>query len=387
MLIIWSRFGRIKTLLMALIDFGLLFVIFVLGIESVTCQSCMRSMILASGDSLALKGLSIQNPLEIFLTILGINSFKSFFLFILCFIFSAFSVYLLRRFHNLSNYFIVLFPIAAIAAYILGGLVNIALHYVSIGLFLVQLVLVGNYFLISKASFDSSIRAPSIALFLAQFPIIGSIVAEQMSWPGPSYARLSLTLPLLSIQFISILFLLRLKIVNVRQPTMAIFLIAVTSLFIIEPQTTRFDRIEEGLTELQAPKSFLNWNVSPSTATAIIKLQEASSHCPGDQLFQLAWMPIIYELTGRQNVTEFDLPYHDTITVDAANKILSALFSNPPGMLVIQWKYKGYDGPFPALGMKLLNEQIPKLIVRYDHQNEVSDNHNSFSIYCLRASE
>ena len=162
----------------------------------------------------------------------------------------------------------------------------------------------------------------------------------------------------MTMQAVSILLLLRIRINGFINPAIAFVLYIAISILIISPKPRLFDGINEGLTQLSGPESFSNWKVSPQTASAIRELQSESRSCPGDQLFQLAWMPIAYEITNRKNITGYDLPYHDTITLDEARNILLMLLSNPPGMLLVQERHANYQGPFPALGMKYLYENI-----------------------------
>jgi hypothetical protein len=123
--------------------------------------------------------------------------------------------------------------------------------------------------------------------------------------------------------------------------------------------------------------------VSKKTLEAINKLREASVSCEKNTLFQLAWMPLSYEITSRINLTGYDLPYHVTITLTEAELILKNLISDPPGMLIVQPKYENYSGPFPAVGMKYLYNNLDDLLKYYSFYSLIEDNFNKFKIFCL----
>lgn len=51
-------------------------------------------------------------------------------------------------------------------------------------------------------------------------------------------------------------------------------------------------------------------------------------------------------------------------------------------MIVIQPKFKNYDGLFPAEGLKYIFKQISKIIIDYNLVATVEDDFNKFEIYC-----
>lgn len=367
--------------LLAVVTFLIFVVACIFYLESVFCSECMYKMIISSGGSLELKGLTLQKPLEVFLTMIGITELKHIIAFCVVASLSVFGIFLLQRYNYLIDNLFLVLPIFLFFLTKFSFLA-IAAHYLSICFFVAQLLFF--YKVISN-------RAPLagdkhtmlvVAVFFAQFPLIGSILAEQLSWPGAYYIRPSLTIPLIIMQVLVFFLLFRLKVNSLIKPAVSLLLSIMISILLINPAPNRFDKIGEGLTKLEDIESFAGWKISPQTMYAIIELRDVSTNCPGEDLFQLAWMPIAYELTNRKNVTGYDLPYHDTINYDHAKHILLTLANNPPGMIIIQEKYANYQGPFPATGMKYLYENISELLNKYEFKSEVSDNHNQFKIYC-----
>ena len=382
----WLWNGKKILLLIAPTIFSTAVVGCVLYLESIFCNGCFQEMILYSSDSMALKGLNPQKPLEIFSTLIGINSIKTLLAFCFVVLIFGFGVYAVKRFQDFSNHFILALPVLAFVIYKFSW-ASVGSFYVSVALLGIQIFFIycnGLSFSNRITLASGKVEAIGTAIFIAQIPLLGSILAEQLSWPGPHYAQSSLTLPLITMQAVSILLLLRIRINGFINPAIAFVLYIAISILIISPKPRLFDGINEGLTQLSGPESFSNWKVSPQTASAIRELQSESRSCPGDQLFQLAWMPIAYEITNRKNITGYDLPYHDTITLDEARNILLMLLSNPPGMLLVQERHANYQGPFPALGMKYLYENISELIKNYELMSIVSDNHNSVKVYCYK---
>lgn len=95
-------------------------------------------------------------------------------------------------------------------------------------------------------------------------------------------------------------------------------------------------------------------------------------------------MPIANHVTGRRNVTRYDLPYHDTISLDDTETILATLAQTPPGMLIVQPRYRNYTGPFPAIGMRHLYANIDALLPAFEFKELVEDARNAFEVYCRR---
>ncbi|MDA8612606.1 hypothetical protein N9L10_01455 [Candidatus Pelagibacter bacterium] len=159
----------------------------------------------------------------------------------------------------------------------------------------------------------------------------------------------------------------------------------IISIFFIEIRGANvvYDHKRNGLVKIEKPESLRDWKVSKKTLEAINKLREASVSCEKNTLFQLAWMPLSYEITSRINLTGYDLPYHVTITLTEAELILKNLISDPPGMLIVQPKYENYSGPFPAVGMKYLYNNLDDLLKYYSFYSLIEDNFNKFKIFCL----
>ena len=364
------------------------------------CPSCGSFLLNGGlGNSLELKGLSLGRPFEIILTIVGIDKLLFTIVFLFAFVLTSMFLFVLLNYQK--GYIIC---IIAILGLVLGqNLINILLYEVSpisVSRYTSYLRILSHYFVVSafvlqvfyllfksKSFYGKHNGFLGFILFCSMFPMLGSIVAEQMSWPGTSYIRPTLTISVLCLQLLFFIFLQ--NVLYVKKDSYIIpvaILAAFTSLsFFINPVQYRYEPASAGLVSLSAPAEFSGWRVAPDTARAISDLQLYSEQCPEGPAFQLAWTPIAYLITGRENATNFDLPYHDTITLSQAHDILHVLNQTPPSMLIIQPRYKNYSGVFPALGMKFLYKNLDKLIENYTYVGTVKDAFNELNLYCLRS--
>ena len=328
-----------------------------------------------NSDSLNLKGLAIERPLEIFLTIIP-YSLKSVF-----FIFGAFFVKFLLQKSNLKRLLPITLLIFPLWAYYFSKFWFL-LYYILIGILFYQLfVFIKNNFI--RKNFENHKLIGSI-LFISSFPLLGSVMAEQMSWPGYYYIKPPLIIFILLISVIIFFVndydnLFFYKKFFISYP----IFIFIMSIYFVETKPSGYDHKSLGLVKIENLESFKGWKTSQKTLGAIQKLERASTSCKGNTLFQLSWMPISFEITSRINTTGYDLPYHDTITLEEAKSILKDLVSEPPGMLIVQPKYFAYAGPFPAAGMKYLYNNLDGLLKYYQFNSVIEDNFNKFKVYCL----
>jgi len=331
--------------------------------------------------SLDLKGLSVKRPLEIIFTIIGISTFKSIFYSI--FIILSVIIFLFL-FQKSSLRFFILIPlsISSITAYYFL-IIWVILHYVLVGFLIYQFFYFCKNILNIKKLNEKVLN--STALFASSFPLIGSFVAEQLSWPGPNYIQPNLYMFLLIIMTVTY-FLNNNNdfLINKKYFFIYLIIIFILSAFFIETKPRRYDHKNEGLVKIKNPATFRDWKVSKKTFEVIKKLIDISDNCGGNSLFQLSWMPISYEITSRKNITGYYLPYADTIGLEEGIKIVKSLNNNPPDLLILQPKYYNYDGPFPAKGLKYIYKNLDLTLEKYDFREKLNDNHNNFMVYCKK---
>ena len=321
-----------------------------------------------NSSSLGLKGLSINKPSEIFLTVFT-DEIRFLFVIFISFLIS----FLLQK--SIFKQFL---PIILMTFSLLGyyySKIWILLYFILIGFLFYQL-----YYFIKNFRSDKSIKN---ILFVLSFPLIGSVLAEQLSWPSFHYLNPTLLIFIALISTIYFIDDIKNLIFYKKLFITYLIFISIISIYLIEAKPRRYDHKSVGLIKIKNPESFKGWKVSKKTLKAINKLKEASASCKGNTLFQLSWMPISYEITSRINPTGYDLPYHDTITLEEAKSILKDLISKPPGMFIVQPKYASYSGPFPALGMKYIYNNLDGLLKNYKLNSEIEDNFNNFEVYCL----
>ena len=336
-----------------------------------------------SSASLELKGLSIERPFEIFLTVVGAYYSLKSIIFSMFFIFVGFFFKFFLHKNNLKKLFPICLLIFPLLSYYYSKIWMFS-YFILVGFLFYQFyIFIKNTFSLKK--FDNHKLKGNIIL-ISIFPVIGSLLAEQLSWTGPYYIRPSI---------IMFIFLISLIIFYINDFKNLFFykkffisyliLIFIISIFFIEIRNAgeAYDHKRNGLVKIEKPESLRDWKVSKKTLEAINKLREASVSCKKNTLFQLTWMPISYEITSRINPTGYDLPYHDTITLTEAELILKNLISDPPGMLIVQPEYANYSGPFPAAGMKYLYNNLDDLLKYYSFNSLIEDNFNNFKVFCL----
>lgn len=220
-------------------------------------------------------------------------------------------------------------------------------------------------------------------------PVFAVLVADQLSWPGASYVHPYFTFPYLIMFFLVLVHFL--PSASMRVPKrVAIWIVSIVALAFLSFSILHVDQVprrfapeRDGLVALTEPATFENWSVAPQTQIVVERLRVMSEHCPHTTLFQIHWAPILYEITGRTNSTSFDLPYHDTLSLDDAQRLINELVSQPPGMIIVDPNVRDYRGPFPALGMHavitFLDEQF---LNSYRLETQVSDDFRTFEVYC-----
>ncbi len=351
-------------------------------VSSVCCAGCFLDSVVLSGNSLSLKGLDLGDPLGLVVTILGWSSSAHSIIMILMISVVIALVGLTLRSALARDLLLLALLLSPMLLYYLTNMRPL-FHYISIALFLCQCYFLWRVLSGALSWRDEARLAKGVATCFASLPIIGSVIAAQLSWAGAGHVRPGLTLPLIALQAVSILFLNGKRLPGYRTPAIALAASVIFSVSLVEPIPRRHEPAAAGLVALQAPEGFREWPVAPRTAEAIATLQEMSATCPGDTLFQMSWMPIAYTLTGRRNVTKYDLPYHDTISLDDARSILATLADTPPGMLIVQPRYRSYTGPFPAIGMRHLYEKIDEVLAKFEFAGLMEDTRNAFEVYCL----
>ena len=110
-------------------------------------------------------------------------------------------------------------------------------------------------------------------------------------------------------------------------------------------------------------ESFKNWPVSNGDYSAIKKINQITSECKAKTLFQIAWSPILYEITGLKNSTRFDVPYSDVLSLKGAEQILLSLQETPPDLIIMEVEEMHKISPWRALGMKLLYKKLSLEII------------------------
>jgi hypothetical protein len=337
---------------------------------------------LSRGNNLLdLKGLSINRPLEILFTILGVNSFKGL-IFLIFFILSIFSFLFIIKKRNLE--LLLLFPlfILPFVTYYFS-LIWVILHFTLIGFLFYK-----SYYFFKDIFYFKNLHGNKLirnVLLVSSSPLLGSMIAEQLSWPGTAYLRPELLVSILIILTLTYFFSGNNKLFfNKKFFFSYLAIICITSAFIIETKPRRYNHRNVGLVKIESPESFRNWKVSKETFDTIQKLRSASINCSGNTLFQLSWMPISFEITSRINTIGYDLPYHDTISLKDGIKITKSLLEKPPDMLIVQNEYFDYKGPFPAKGMKYIFQNISKILEKYELREDLKDLDNTFKVYCLK---
>jgi hypothetical protein len=337
-----------------------------------------------SGESLALKGLDSSKPLDILSTIVGANTFKQ--LSFLTVIFVLVGSYLFFFFRYVKDYIVF---VSLILTCFIAQFVQEIYIFAYWGTVAFSFLCLPSFFLFIKnfEKVNNFLPLPLVIIF-SQFPIVGSIIAEQLSWPSFAYLRPQLFLVFFAYTFVAYILINKRELKLPKLFVETIFILSlVFSLIFVETIPVRYNHKNEGLITLNNYKTFANWPVNKNTQSAINLLQENSKGgggCPGNTLFHLSWMPIIYDITNRINVTGYDLPYADTITKKEAKKIIAIIEKNLPDMIVIQPKYRNYDGLFPAEGLKYIFDKISNIIVNYNLVATGKDDFNKFEIYCKK---
>ena len=104
------------------------------------------------------------------------------------------------------------------------------------------------------------------------------------------------------------------------------------------------------------PPLLVKRRTSPQHKEAILKARSAyQKNCRGRKSFIFPWAPILYKFIGSENITRYDLPYHDWLTEKEANEIIQTLNSKPPCLLIINESAltkSGRKSPFKAYPMR-----------------------------------
>ncbi|MCG8670487.1 MAG: hypothetical protein MI867_13805 [Pseudomonadales bacterium] len=335
---------------------------------------------------LQLKGLSLSEPIEIIKTIIGVSSTETFVLFISSF-FASFVVFHQSLRFPLLQVFIcsgLIFAAVLCASFAaLESYLSFLIHYTCVSLLSYSVYFTIRYFKSLSRSRVSCIMGYSTLGFVP-------IVSAQLSWPGIGYV-----ISEYSIFYLLVLYILIISEVKAEFFSSHLygwFVVAVFCLFVsvsVIGSVKEYRVYEWGGShiELTQPSEFLGWRVHPDNREVVEKLQYHSDQCAGNSMFQIPWAPVVYILTGRVNVTKYDLPYHDIIDERHADEIINTLEVSLPELIVIEPNYYDYQGPFPALGMKKILAFLGAGYLKdYELVASLGARFKTFEIYCRNSS-
>lgn len=256
-------------------------------VAEVYCAGCFADSVVLSANSLSLKGLDLADPLGLLVTILGWSGHAQ-----LAIMLGTVGIVIalvgLALRNQLARDFSVLALLLSPMVLYHFPKTRFLFHYVAFALLLCQCHCLCRV-LSGAVSWKGDARlTKGVATCFASLPILGSVVAAQLSWEGAGHVRPGLTLPLIALQAVSILYLNGQRLHGARVPGIALAASVIFSLAFVEPVPRRVEPAAAGLVALRAPEGFEGWPVAPRTAEAISDLRRLSRTCPGDTLFQMS---------------------------------------------------------------------------------------------------
>ena len=216
------------------------------------------------------------------------------------------------------------------------------------------------------------------------FILEATILAHEASWPGPGYmaplhayllAAINLHLLGLSSTYEST--------INYKSSLVAFVLIITAMSFVVPVRPYGVTVKKRNNYSSINIRYFNNWPISINDKKAITDLQLITRNNESHSLFQLPWSPILYSLLNLRNTTPYDLPFHDSLTIEQAKDLVACLEKEMPDMLMIEPQYRAYDGPFPAKGMNYVYQILDKEIIKnhYRYLTLISTDCKSWEVY------
>lgn len=212
------------------------------------------------------------------------------------------------------------------------------------------------FFLIYFYFFKKDSNKEILIFILLTFSLV---YVNELSWPG----RGSISLKTLTTLFIFVLpncltnyEIEKNQIINNLTKFSIISFNLIFGLLSIFFPKDYFRRDFNASTSINLPPLLINRKTSPQHKEAILKARSIyQKDCLGEKSFIFPWAPILYKFIGSENVTRYDLPYHDWLTEKEANEIIQILNLKPPCLLIIDESSltkSGRKSPFKAYPMR-----------------------------------
>ena len=209
---------------------------------------------------------------------------------------------------------------------------------------------------------------PFFPLLLSLF--LGSVWAQQLSWPGRPYVS---TKELIILAIVTITLSTKITF-KLKRNLSVIFLFFMTGMFSYHALTQSLGTEGYGYKFYEDINYKIDSDIAKHIKVTQLKSEVfsmlARNIVPGETCFISGSAAVLYTLLECENPTRLDITNADALTQDYVDSLLSSLESNPPKWIIDTGRFGGIDGvvpesPFNQLIVEHLQRGLGILIQKY----------------------